>query len=241
MSFERLFHPKGIAIIGASADLGRIGGHPIKALKNAGYTGGISLINPKYPELHGLHVLPRRHVIERALRPGRGGRACARRRPGDPRLRQGRHPVRGGADRRLPRDRSRRAQAREGGSRPLSPKAACASSAPTARACCPSSRACSAAFGSVADETDLRPGTVSCAFQSGGFGYAIVNLAEAQGVGFRYCVSSGNETDIAMPELLSAFLDDPGTRWPSPTWRVRPMRGACSTSDASRSRRASRC
>ena len=52
---------------------------------------------------------------------------------------------------------------------------------------------------------------MSCAFQSGGFGYAVVNLAEAQGVGFRYCVSSGNETDIAMPELLSAFLDDPGT------------------------------
>jgi acyl-CoA synthetase (NDP forming) len=52
---------------------------------------------------------------------------------------------------------------------------------------------------------------VSCAFQSGGFGYGIVNLAEAQGLGFRYCVSSGNETDIDMPQLLSAFLDDPGT------------------------------
>ena len=60
-------------------------------------------------------------------------------------------------------------------------------------------------------ETELRPGAVSCAFQSGGFGYAIVNLAEAQGVGFRYCVSTGNETDVTMPELLSAFLDDPGT------------------------------
>jgi acetyltransferase len=68
-----------------------------------------------------------------------------------------------------------------------------------------------AAFGSVVDETDFRPGSVSCAFQSGGFGYAIVNLAEAQGLGFRYCVSSGNETDVDMPELLSAFLDDPGT------------------------------
>ncbi len=68
-----------------------------------------------------------------------------------------------------------------------------------------------AAFGSVADETDFRPGSVSCAFQSGGFGYAVVNLAEAQGLGFRYCVSSGNETDIDTPQLLSAFLDDPGT------------------------------
>ena len=66
-------------------------------------------------------------------------------------------------------------------------------------------------FGSVSDETELQPGSVSCAFQSGGFGYAIVNLAEAQGVGFRYCVSSGNEVDITTPELLSAFLDDPGT------------------------------
>jgi acyl-CoA synthetase (NDP forming) len=68
-----------------------------------------------------------------------------------------------------------------------------------------------AAFGSVADETEFRAGSVSCAFQSGGFGYAVVNLAEAQGVGFRICVSSGNETDIDMPELLSAFLDDAGT------------------------------
>ena len=68
-----------------------------------------------------------------------------------------------------------------------------------------------AVFGSVSEETELQPGGVSCAFQLGGFGYAIVNLAEAQGVGFRYCVSSGNETDVAMPELLSAFLDDPGT------------------------------
>jgi acetate---CoA ligase (ADP-forming) len=39
----------------------------------------------------------------------------------------------------------------------------------------------------------------------------VVNLAEAQGLGFRYCVSSGNETDIDTPQLLSAFLDDPGT------------------------------
>ena len=68
-----------------------------------------------------------------------------------------------------------------------------------------------AAFGSVADETEFRPGSVSCAFQSGGFGYAVVNLAESQGIGFRICVSSGNETDIDMPELLSAFLDDAGT------------------------------
>jgi acyl-CoA synthetase (NDP forming) len=32
VSFERLFHPRGIAIIGASSDLSRISGQTIKAL-----------------------------------------------------------------------------------------------------------------------------------------------------------------------------------------------------------------
>src|SRR5690606_16105962 len=67
-------------------------------------------------------------------------------------------------------------------------------------------------FGSVSQETQLREGPVSCAFQSGGFGYAVVNMAEAQGLGFRHVVSTGNETDITMPELLGEFLDDPGTK-----------------------------
>ena len=67
-------------------------------------------------------------------------------------------------------------------------------------------------FGSVSHETELKEGAVSCAFQSGGFGYAVVNLAEAQGVGFRHVVSTGNETDVTMPELLSEFLDNSGTK-----------------------------
>ena len=58
MSFERLFHPNAVAIIGASSDLTRIGGHPIKALKNAGYKGGLYLVNPKYQEMHGLKCYP---------------------------------------------------------------------------------------------------------------------------------------------------------------------------------------
>ena len=58
MSFERLFNPRGIAVIGASGDLTRISGQPIAALKNAGYKGGIYLVNPKYQELHGLKCYP---------------------------------------------------------------------------------------------------------------------------------------------------------------------------------------
>lgn len=210
MSFERLFHPRGIAIIGASSDLTRIGGHPIKALKNAGYAGGIYPVNPKYPEMHGLKCYRDAMSI---------GSPCD--------LAIVAVPAAGAAQ--AIRDCGRanipyavvltagfRETGAEGRALEVKLKEAVAESGvrivgPNCQGMLSIQSRVWAAFGSVADETDFRPGTVSCAFQSGGFGYAIVNLAEAQGAGFRYCVSSGNEIDIDMPELLSAFLDDDGT------------------------------
>ena len=58
MSFECLFNPRGVAIIGASADLTRIGGHPLRALQKAGFRGGIYPVNPKYREIAGLRCYP---------------------------------------------------------------------------------------------------------------------------------------------------------------------------------------
>ena len=110
MSFDPLFHPRGIAIIGASADLSRIGGHPIKALKAAGYQGGIFPINPKYPDMHGLTCYPHVSAIDAPCDLAVVAVPAAGVRAGHPRLRQGRHPRRRGADRRLPRDRRGRPQ-----------------------------------------------------------------------------------------------------------------------------------
>lgn len=210
MSFERLFHPRAIAIIGASADLTRIGGHPIKALKNAGYKGGIFLVNPKYPELHGLACYPDAVSI---------GQPCdlAIIAVPAPAVAQA---IRDCGKAAIPFAVVLTAGFRETGDegRELEAQLKLAIAESGVRIVGPNCQGMLsiqsrvyAAFGSVADETEFRHGSVSCAFQSGGFGYAVVNLAEAQGVGFRVCVSSGNETDIDMPELLSAFLDDAGT------------------------------
>ena len=210
MSFERLFHPRAIAIIGASSDLTRIGGHPIKALRNAGYKGNLFLVNPKYQEMHGLKCYPDAASIGQpcdlaivavpAAAVSPAIRDCGK--AGIPFavvLTAGFRET--GAEGRKMEEELKRAVA-DSGVRIVGPNCQGMLSI--------QSRVW-AAFGSVADEIEFRPGSVSCAFQSGGFGYAVVNLAEAQGLGFRICVSSGNETDIDMPELLSAFLDDPGT------------------------------
>ena len=61
--------------------------------------------------------------------------------------------------------------ARESGVRVIGPNCQGALSVPSRMWC---------VFGSVSQETQLREGPVSCAFQSGGFGYAVVNMAEAQ-------------------------------------------------------------
>ena len=46
--WDLLFNPRGIAIIGASHDLRRIGGQPVKLLSTFGYAGRVYPVNPKH-------------------------------------------------------------------------------------------------------------------------------------------------------------------------------------------------
>ena len=211
MSLERLFNPRGIAVIGASADLTRISGQPIKALKNAGYKGGIYPINPKYPAMHGLTCYPDVMALKEpcdlaivavpAPMVAQAIRDCAKAQiPFAIVLTAGFRET-GAEGRKLEADLKE--VLKETGVRIIGPNCQGVISMPSRLW---------AVFGGVSEETELRPGDVSCAFQSGGFGYAIVILAELQGIGFRHCVSSGNEADITTPELLADFLDDPGTK-----------------------------
>ena len=211
MSFERLFNPRGIAVIGASGDLTRISGQPIAALKNSGYKGGIYLVNPKYQELHELECYPSVDAIGKPCDlalvavPAPGVPAAIRDcgKAGIPFaivLTAGFREA-GPEGRKLEAELAR--AAKDSGVRFIGPNCQGSLSVPSRMWC---------VFGSVSHETELKEGAVSCAFQSGGFGYAVVNLAEAQGVGFRHVVSTGNETDVTMPELLSEFLDDSGTK-----------------------------
>ena len=210
MSFERLFSPKAIAIIGASQDLTRISGQPIQALRNAQYKGPVYLVNPRYKELHGQPCFGAAKDIGKPIdlaliavpAPGVADavRDCGKAKIPFAIILTAGFREAGEEGRRLEAELAR--ACKESGVRAIGPNCQGALSTESRMWC---------VFGSVSEETGLAPGAVSCAFQSGGFGYAVVNLAEAQGIGFRNVVSTGNETDITMPELLSEFLDDKGT------------------------------
>ena len=63
-ALDGLFHPRGVAIVGASGDLSRGGGQPLKALLDLGYAGAVYPVNPEYPTLGGVRCFPSLEAID---------------------------------------------------------------------------------------------------------------------------------------------------------------------------------
>ncbi|GAA0979663.1 acetate--CoA ligase family protein [Acrocarpospora macrocephala] len=57
-SMKRIFKPRAVAVIGASAETGKIGNSVMRNLINGGYQGRIYPINPKATEILGLPAYP---------------------------------------------------------------------------------------------------------------------------------------------------------------------------------------
>ncbi len=55
---ERFFHPKSIAVIGASQAAGTVGRAVLTNLVEGGFSGRLALVNPKYAEIDGRPCLP---------------------------------------------------------------------------------------------------------------------------------------------------------------------------------------
>ena len=57
-SIKAMLSPQSIVIMGASEQLTKINGRPLKFLLEKGYQGKIFLVNPKYSEIAGLPCYP---------------------------------------------------------------------------------------------------------------------------------------------------------------------------------------
>ena len=53
-SLEPMFKPVAVAVVGASADPEKLGGRPVRYLKERGYAGAIYPINPRHAQVQGL-------------------------------------------------------------------------------------------------------------------------------------------------------------------------------------------
>lgn len=64
---QPFFDPRSVAIIGASSDPDKLGGRPIRFLRDAGYTGRIFPINPKSDTVQGLKAYPTLADVPQAI------------------------------------------------------------------------------------------------------------------------------------------------------------------------------
>ena len=204
--FARLFNPRAIAVIGASPDTSRIGGQPIPILQESGYGGGIYPVNPKYPQIGelkcyaGIADVPKpcdlalvavagRMVPDVIRQCGQAGIAFATV------FSAGFREV--GAEGVALEAELKRAVA-ESGVRMIGPNCIGTMNLVDRVYC---------GFGVGFKNPNLRKGPVAFVSQSGGFAYSVVALADAEGMGFNYIVSAGNEADITTLELAADFLE----------------------------------
>ncbi|MEV0084841.1 acetate--CoA ligase family protein [Saccharopolyspora sp. NPDC050642] len=200
-AFGRLFRPRRIAVLGASASGANIANRYIADLRRAGFSGTVIPIHPTAEQIEGLPAqrslqevaepvdyayvaLPAKKVAD-ALTADPGKVAFAQI------ISSGFGEVAEGIE--LERDLVRRMEAQ--GTRVIGPNCLGMHS--------------SAARVSFIPDPPLTAGGVAVVSQSGGLSVDILRLGAARGIAFHSVTSIGNSSDVDAAELVEFMLDDP--------------------------------
>ena len=209
-AIQRMLHPRAVAVIGASADLSKINGRPLKHLIDKGYAGRILPVNPKYPQIAGLDcyadvaslpdgvdmavvAVPASEVIANIEALGARGVPAA-----------------------VVFSSGFGEMGDEG--RALEQRLADAARRAGVLLCGPNCLGFINAFEDVyatfSQYADGPTGAGPIAFvtQSGAFGTAIAALTRERGLGLGYFINTGNEADLVFAELMLAVVEDPRIR-----------------------------
>ena len=210
-SMDALFNPRTIAIIGASDDPTRIGGMPIRFLRQHGYTGKVFPVNPKYKEIAGLPCFPAladipepvdlaligipRQLVFEAIK------GCAAKKVPFVILFSAGYAEMGEEGRK--EQEELRKFVREVGVRVVGPN--CIGIINT-------HDHVASSFTSGLEIESLIPGPVGLITQSGGIGNCILTRAHDRSIGLSFFISSGNELDLEVSDFVEHFLQDGRTR-----------------------------
>lgn len=209
-SLDLLFHPRSIAVIGASDEPGRIGGRPILYARRFAYGGPVFPVNPLRETVQGLKAWPRigdiPHEIDCAIialpaaHVAGAVRECAAKGVKGIVLFTGGFAELGeeGA-----RAQSEVAQlVRESGMRLLGPNCMGTFSR--------QHRTYLSFMSGLAEEAAMQRGRLGVVSQSGGYGSHILHLAMRRGLPVEQMVTTGNEADVEIGEVIEWLAQLPG-------------------------------
>ena len=206
-SLSRLFDPRGIAIVGASATPGKIGAMPVTLLRQHGYEGRIVPVNPRADAIQGLPATPGLDALDGdvdlailAVPAAQAAQALERARPGG----IGAAVVfTSGFSETGPAGAVQQerlcAVARERGIRPLGPNCLGFMNV---------RRKVYATFSPAPANGIVPPGGIGMVSQSGAFGAYAYSMARERGLGLSHWISTGNEADIDVADCIEWLARD---------------------------------
>jgi acyl-CoA synthetase (NDP forming) len=208
---KNLFHPRSVALIGASTEQNKLSGRPFRFFREFGYAGNVYPVNPKYPEIAGVPcfaklsdipgevdlaviTLPATAVPEALAECGtKGVKAAAI-------ISSGFAEV-GGEGARLQEELKR--VALENGIAVCGPNCSGFVYFP---------ERVTATFSVGLDGGFPEAGPAAFISQSGALSSYILGAAKERGLAFRYWITTGNECVLSFTDYLQYLLEDPEVR-----------------------------
>jgi acyl-CoA synthetase (NDP forming) len=210
-SLTRLFNPRSIAIVGASATPGKIGAMPVSLLRQHGYDGRILPINPRAESIQGLPAAPdlaaldgEADLVILAVPAALAAQALEQARPGQV---GGAVVFTSGFSETGAAGVAMQAQlcaiARERGIRLLGPNCLGYMNI---------RRNIYATFSPAPANGTVAPGGIGMVSQSGAFGAYAYCMARDRGLGLSHWISTGNEADVDVADCIEWLARDADTR-----------------------------
>ena len=207
---EALLNPRGVALVGASADPAKNTGRPQRFLDAHGYTGKVYPINPRRDEVQGrpafksisdidgpcdqaFIMVPTEHVLDAVKDCGEIGISVAT-------VYSDGFAERGSEGQLL--QQKLLDVAATAGVRVLGPNSMGVIS-PIG--------GLTLSVNAVLEMSSLKPGRLGLISQSGTILGTLLSRGDARGIGFSRLLSVGNEADIGVGELIDTLVDDPET------------------------------
>lgn len=204
-----LLDARAVAVVGASPDDRKIGGKPMRFLRDFGFAGDVYPVNPRYEEIRGYRCYPDLESIDAPVdavivavpsqRAQQVVAQCVRMNIGLIVMFSSGYAETGaeGAQR-----QAELMRLIEGSTTRLL--------GPNALGVANLSSGFIANFSQAFElqREVLRSGHIGFVSQSGAFGTFIFALSVEQGLGFKYFVATGNEADVTFSEVIDAMADD---------------------------------
>ncbi len=205
-SLDALIAPDSVAVIGASQDPSRIGGRPIRYMREAGFTGAIYPVNPKRAHVQGLPS-----YADIGMVPGQVDLAiiavpapkvadvldaCVKKN-----VKAAVIYSAGFAE------IDKEGQRRQDAIREVALDSGIRVLGPNCLGVYNSDRGLFATFSTTLESRFPHPGPISLVSQSGAYASHLSLLATQRGMGIRYWLTTGNEADITVSECIEWMAD----------------------------------